>query len=69
MFPIERSNLYQRWLAEHEEIARNKWFISEKLGYDCGWSYAKHDWDWRHRANWLKSLTTGDMPNTSIQGH
>lgn len=63
MFPIQKSSLYQRWLAEHEEIAKNKWFLSEKMGRDCGWDYAKHNWEWCHRSAWLKSFTTGEATN------
>lgn len=55
-FPIQRSNLYGVWLLEHEEIARNKWFLSERVGYDVGWQRAKWDWEFKHRAGWISGL-------------
>lgn len=66
MFPISGSNLYQRWLAERDEIARHKWFMSEKMGYDCGWEYARWDWNMRFRSEWLKKITKkgASIPST-----
>lgn len=68
VFPIERSNLYQRWLAEHEAIAVHKWLVSEQMGHDCGWEYARWDWNMRFRADWLKSLTEASKPTPSSEG-
>lgn len=61
LFPIEKSDLYARYLLEKEEINKLKWIISEQLGHDCGYQYAQWQWITHHRQNWLISLvSTGD---------
>jgi hypothetical protein len=42
--------------AEHEQILKNKWYISERLGKDCGMDYAVWDWSMRQRNIWIKEL-------------
>lgn len=49
---IVNSNLYKDFLAEREEILRNKWFMSEKEGKDVGFERALLDWVTKHRSNW-----------------
>ena len=56
LFPIEHSDLYQFWLLEKEEILKNKYYISEQLGRDCGMDYAIWDWSMRHREQWIRGL-------------
>jgi hypothetical protein len=64
MFCISRSSLYHVWMAERQEIARNKWFISEREGKDCGWERARFDWDMRFRAAWIAGLkASGAYPS------
>lgn len=58
-FPVQRSNVYLLWLEEKQHIERNRWFLSEKLGIDCGWSYAKWDWEMRFRKRWLEAARAG----------
>jgi hypothetical protein len=50
-----RSNLYQEFLAEREEILRHKWIESEKAGHDIGFEKALLDWIRNHRSNWRAS--------------
>jgi len=55
LFPIEKSDLYNSYLAEKQEINKLKWTLSEQLGRDCGYDYAQWVWIHSHRENWLKS--------------
>lgn len=52
---VQRSSLYQEFLAEREEILRHKWIESEKLGYDIGFERALLDWIRNHRDKWRSS--------------
>jgi len=49
---VQRSSLYQEFLAEREEILRHKWIESEKRGYDIGFERALLDWIRNHRDQW-----------------
>lgn len=49
---LQRSSLYQEFLAEREEILRHKWIESEKAGRDIGFERALLDWIRRHRDGW-----------------
>lgn len=49
---IQRSSLYQEFLAEREEILRHKWIQSEKMGKDIGFERALLDWIRNHRDKW-----------------
>ena len=51
---VQRSSLYQEFLAEREEILRHKWIESEKAGEDIGFERALLDWIRKHRENWRK---------------
>jgi len=44
---------YREFLAEREEILRNKWLLSEGAGHDVGFDRALVDWVTSHRATWL----------------
>jgi hypothetical protein len=50
----KESDLYQRFLAERDEILRHKWLESEKLGRDIGFEKALTDWVINHRGAWLE---------------
>jgi hypothetical protein len=50
----EEPNLYERFLAEREEIMKHKWIESEKQGYDIGFERALTDWMKNHRKGWIK---------------
>lgn len=63
-FPIERSDLYLDWLEEKRHIEQNRWFLSEKLGLDCGWDYAQWDWNMRHRQAWVAAKAGRGRPAT-----
>jgi hypothetical protein len=52
---VQRSTLYQEFLAEREEILRHKWLESEKVGQDIGFEKALLDWIRKHRDTWRKS--------------
>ena len=51
---VQRSSLYQEFLAEREEILRHKWIESEKAGEDIGFEKALLDWIRKHRESWRK---------------
>lgn len=61
LFPIEKSDFYQSYLAEKEEIEKLKWLLSEKLGRDCGYEYARWIWVYKHRENWIKAKTSSGV--------
>jgi hypothetical protein len=52
---LEKSSLYQEFLAEREEILRHKWIESEKMGRDIGFERALLDWIRNHRDRWRAS--------------
>ena len=52
---LEKSSLYQQYLAEREEVLRHKWLESERMGRDIGFERALMDWILNHRAKWRKS--------------
>ena len=54
---VERSSLYQEFLAEREEILRHKWLESEKKGRDIGFERALLDWIRKHREIWRMNRT------------
>lgn len=39
-----QTRLFQQGRLLREEIARHKWFESEKAGYDIGWVRAMTNW-------------------------
>jgi len=49
---VQKSTLYQEFLAEREEILKHKWLESERLGYDIGFEHALLDWIRKHRETW-----------------
>ena len=53
--PIQRSSVYQEFLAEREEILRHKRLESEKAGHDIGYERALLDWIMKHRDKWRAS--------------
>lgn len=50
----KRPALYERFLAEKEEIMKHKWIESEKQGYDITFEKALTSWVKNHRKEWLK---------------
>jgi len=52
---LKNSALYREFLAEREEILRNKWFMSEREGNDVGFERALIDWVYKHRSGWKKT--------------
>jgi len=48
------SRLYQEFLAERNEILKNKWYMSEREGSDVGFERALLDWVVNFRDNWKK---------------
>ncbi len=44
---------YREFLAEREEILKNKWYLSETAGHDVGFDAALIDWVTRHRQRWI----------------
>lgn len=49
---VERTRLYQQFLEVRDHINKNKWYLSEKAGYDVGFEKALVDWTIRHRKDW-----------------
>ena len=52
---LEKSSVYQQYLAEREEVLRHKWLESERAGRDIGFERALMEWIVNHRAKWRKS--------------
>lgn len=57
MFPIERSDLYHIMIEERGHIEKNRYFLSEKAGFDVGIIFAHYDWDMNHRKKWWSQVT------------
>ena len=49
---LNRSSVYQEFLAEREEILKHRWLESEKAGHDIGYERALLDWIINHREKW-----------------
>lgn len=64
-----RSNLYQEFLAERDEILRHKWIESEKAGHDVGFERALLDWIRRHRDDWRQARRTQEPPEGRSTGN
>ena len=58
---LEESTLYQKFLAERDEILRHKWLKSEEAGHDIGFEAALVDWMLHHRAKWRSTQVTGSQ--------
>ena len=56
-FPIEKSDLYAIWLEEKQHIEKNKWYMSEKAGYEISKEMAEWNWNMVHRKKWWDSVT------------
>lgn len=66
---VQRSSLYQEFLAEREEILRHKWIESEKAGHDIGFERALLDWIRNHRDGWRTARRESQPPATpSVSG-
>ena len=59
---LNRSSVYQEFLAEREEILKHKWLESEKAGHDIGYDKALLDWIMNHRDKWRNSYRRGAPP-------
>ena len=66
---VQRSSLYQEFLAEREEILRHKWIESEKAGFDIGFERALLDWIRNHRDKWRTTRRTVNVPHPVVSGH
>lgn len=60
-FPIERSDLYHLMIEEKMHIEKNKYYLSEKMGFDCGDQYAKYNWNMMHRQKWWNGVMSGKL--------
>jgi len=47
--------LYKEFLALKEEVNKHKWYESEKVGYDIGWSKALIDWTIKFKSLWVNN--------------
>jgi hypothetical protein len=54
---VKKTSLYRRSLEVKAEIARHKWYESEKAGHDIGWERASVDWLVHHG---LQDETSGE---------
>jgi len=61
---LQKSSLYQEFLAEREEILRHKWIESEKAGKDIGFERALLDWIRNHRDLWRQRR----RPESTVAG-
>ncbi len=63
---VERSSVYQDFLAEREEILRYKWLESEKVGHDIGFEQALQGWIRNHRDKWRASRRPGSPASSCL---
>ena len=49
MFSLKETLLYKRYKEDVEHIHKNKWYMSEKVGYDVGYEKALLDWIIYHK--------------------
>ena len=61
---LNRSSVYQEFLAEREEILKHKWLESEKAGHDIGYDRALLDWIMNHREKWRSAQRTSEKGKT-----
>lgn len=54
----KNTKLYKEFLAEREEILKNKWYMSERAGYDVGFEKALLDWNFKYRIDWRKKRSS-----------
>ena len=57
LFPIENSDLYHLMIEERGHIEKNKWYLSEKYGYEVSIEFARYYWDVNHRKKWWTEAT------------
>jgi hypothetical protein len=58
--------------SQVEEIAKYKWFESQRLGTDIGWTRASNEWFEKHFGDWVReqrrlideALSMADASNT-----
>lgn len=51
----KNNSIYQKYIAEKDEIERHKWLESEKAGRDIGFEKALSSWILHHRNAWRKA--------------
>lgn len=56
IFDISKSDYYRVFLLEKAEIEKNQWYLSEKLGCDVGYSYARFNWIMQYRNKFINGL-------------
>ena len=54
-FSIKNTLLFKKYKEEREHILLNKWYLSEKAGYDVGMERALLDWVIYHKKDYLKN--------------
>ncbi len=55
---LEKSSLYQEFVAQREEVLRHKWLKSEEANHDIGFDAALVDWIVNHQTDWKKNRST-----------
>jgi hypothetical protein len=65
-YPVEDSLLYKKYREDVDHIHKNKWYMSERVGYDVGYERAMLNWLLYHKQR--KSLKTESM-YTSMMIH
>ena len=60
---LEKSSLYQEFLAEREEIMRHKWLKSEEAGHDIGFDATLLDWVMNYRTEWKQERKAASATN------
>jgi hypothetical protein len=61
---LKHSSLSREFQAEPEEILKDKWHESGRVGHDVGFERALADWIIKHRSSWRNSLE----PETQLNG-
>lgn len=55
-FPLERSDYYNFYLKEVEEIKKHQWVLGERNHGEVTFEYARWNFIIHHRQNWLIAL-------------
>ena len=56
LFPIENSEYKKIYLLEHQEIEKNKYYLSQQSGTEVSYEHALWNWHFCHRDEWMASI-------------
>ena len=66
-YPLEKSLLYKKYKEDMEHIGKNRWYMSERCGYDVGIERALLDWILNHKPR--KKRLNSSVSGTTMMIH